>query len=168
MSITLHCRLRTLREVNLKTNKATGPDDISPKIAKKAGDVLLSPLVCLYKMSLKNGYVLSQWKTGRVNPVFKKGDEADIGNYRPISLLSVSRKILESIVADSIIHHESIENRFITDKEWVYRRGYSTELLLLRMTKIWRSAIDSNKVVGIVLVDFQKAFDCVSHNVLLR
>ena len=36
------------------------------------------------------------------------------------------------------------------------------------MTEIWRSAIDSNKVVGIVLVDFQKAFDCVFHNVLLR
>ena len=49
-----------------------------------------------------------------------------------------------------------------------YRRGYSTELLLVHMTEIWRSAIDSNKVVGIVLVDFQKAFDCVSHNVLLR
>ena len=36
------------------------------------------------------------------------------------------------------------------------------------MTEIWRSPIDSNKVLGIVLKDFQKAFDCVSHNVLLR
>ena len=35
------------------------------------------------------------------------------------------------------------------------------------MTEIWRSAIDSNKLVGIVLGDFQKAFDCISHNVLL-
>ena len=41
-------------------------------------------------------------------------------------------------------------------------------MLLVQMTEIWRSAIDSNKVVGIVLVDFQKAFDCVSNNVLLR
>ena len=85
-----------------------------------------------------------------------------------ISLLSVPSKILETIVADSIIHHAFTENRLITDKQWAYRRGYSTELLLVHMTEIWRSAIDSNKVVGIVLVDFQKAFDCVSHNVLLR
>ena len=103
-----------------------------------------------------------------VNPVFKKDDETEIGNYRPLSLLSVPSKILETIVADSIIHHAFIENKLITDKQWAYRRGYSTELLLVHMTEIWRSAIDSNKVVGIVLVDFQKAFDCVSHNVLLR
>ena len=153
---------------NLKTNKATGPDDISPKIFKEAGDALLTPLMFLYNMSLKDGYVFSQWKTARVNPVFKKDDETEIGNYRPLSLLSVPSKILETIVADSIIHHAFIENKLITDKQWAYRRGYSTELLLVHMTEIWRSAIDSNKVVGIVLVDFQKAFDCVSHNVLLR
>ena len=117
-------------------------------------------------MSLKDGYVFSQWKTARVNPLFKKDDETEIGNYRPISLLSVPSKILGTIVADSIIHHAFIENRLITDKQWAYRRGYSTELLLVHMTEIWRSAIDSNKVVGIVLVDFEKAFDCVSHNVL--
>ena len=89
---------------------------------------------------------------------FKKGDETDIGNYRPISLLSVSSKILESIVADSIFHHAFIENRLITDKQWAYRKGYSTELLLVHITEIWRSAIDSNKVVGIVLVDFRCNF----------
>ena len=102
---------------NLKTNKATGPDDISPKIVKEAGDAVLSPLMCLYKMNLKDGYVFSQWKTARVNPVFKKGDETDIRNYHPISLLSLLSKILKAIVADSIIHHAFIEKRLITDKQ---------------------------------------------------
>ena len=46
---------------NLKTNKATGPDDISPKIFKEAGDALLTPLMFLNNMSLKDGYVFSQW-----------------------------------------------------------------------------------------------------------
>ena len=62
---------------------------LSPKIVKEAGDALLSLLMFLYNMSLKDGYVFSQWKTVRVNPVFKKDDETEIGNYRPISLLSV-------------------------------------------------------------------------------
>ena len=44
---------------NLKTNKVTGPDDISPKIVKEAGDALLTPLMFLYNMSLKDGYVFS-------------------------------------------------------------------------------------------------------------
>ena len=50
---------------NLKTNKATGPEDISPKIVKETGDALLSPIMCLYKMALKDGYVFSQWKTAK-------------------------------------------------------------------------------------------------------
>ena len=45
-------------------------------------------------------------------------------------------------------------------------RGYSAKLLLVHLTEIWRSAVDSNRFVGIVLVDL--ALDCVSHNVLLR
>ena len=136
---------------------SSGPDDISPKIVKEAGDALLTPLMFLYNMSLKDGYVFSQWKTARVNPVLKKDDETEIGNYRPLSLLSVPSKILEPLLLI----------RSFT-KQWAYRRGYSTELLLVHMTEIWRSATDSIKVVGIVLVDFQKAFDCVAHNVLLH
>ena len=77
-----------------------------------------SPLMFLYNMSLKDGYVFSQWKIARVSPVFKKDDETEIRNCRRISLLSVPSKILETIVADLIIHHVFIENRLITDKQW--------------------------------------------------
>ena len=152
---------------NLKPNKATGPDDISPKILKATGDALVTMLLNLYNMSLNEGYVFSQWKIARVNPVFKKDDETEIGNYRPLSLLSVTSKILESTVADAIINHTITENNLITENQWAYKKGYSTELLLINMTEIWRKAIDANKVVGVVLVDFQKAFDCVSRDVLL-
>ena len=112
-----------------------------------------------------NSTELSKFK--RVNPVFKKDDETEIGNYRPLSLLSVTSKILESTVADAIINHTITENNLITENQWAYKKGYSTELLLINMTEIWRKAIDANKVVGVVLVDFQKAFDCVSRDVLL-
>ena len=77
-----------------------------------------SLLMFVYNMSLKDDYVFSQWKTVRVSPVFKKDDETEIRNYRRISLLSVPSKILETIVADLIIHHVFIENRLITDKQW--------------------------------------------------
>ena len=47
-------------------------------------------------------------------------------------------------------------------------KGHSTELLLVKMTEEWRRALDNNLVVGVVFVDFRKAFDSISHPVLLR
>ena len=51
---------------------------------------------------------------------------------------------------------------------WAYRKGYSTELLLVKMSEDWKRALDKNLVVGIVFVDFRKAFDSISHSLLLQ
>ena len=51
--------------------------------------------------------------------------------------------------------------------QWAYKKGHSTELLLVKMTEEWRRA-DNNLVVGVVFVDFRKAFDSICHSILLR
>ena len=48
-----------------------------------------------------------------------------------------------------------------------YRRNYSCQHLLLRMTEAWRKCLDDNKVVGAILMDLSKAFDCLPHDLLL-
>ena len=99
--------------------------------------------------------------------MYKKNDEADTNNYRPISLLSVPSKIMESCVSDAVVRHV-FQNNLVTDKQWAYRKGHSTELLLVHLSETWRTAIDANKVVAVAFVDFKKAFDCVSHAILLH
>lgn len=52
--------------------------------------------------------------------------------------------------------------------QWAYKKGHSTECLLIGMTEDWRQALDNSLLVGVVFEDFQKAFDTVSHSLLLQ
>ena len=151
----------------LKTRKSTGPHNIPPKLLKLAGGAIVPSLLSLFRLSITTGRVFTSWKTAKLTPVYKKDDETDCCNYRPISLLSVPSKILESVVNDTIVRHVYKANNLVTDKQWAYRAGFSTELLLIQLTETWREAVDAGLVVAVAFIDFKKAFDSVSHAILV-
>ena len=105
----------------------------------------------------------STWKFA----LFKKDNETDKQNYRPISLLCVLGKLMETQVTFTITDHVEYHN-LGNKHQWAYKKGHSTQLLLAKMTEDWRSAMDRKLVVGVVFIDFRKAFDSVPHNILLR
>ena len=79
----------------LDTSKATGPGGISPKLLRKAGNSIAPSLTKLINLSLSSAKVPSFWKEAKVIPLCKRGDQANVNNYLPVSLLC---KILERIV----------------------------------------------------------------------
>ena len=121
----------------------------------------------LFNTSIESESLYSSWKIAKLTPIFKKDDATEIGNYRPISLLSIPSKILESEVNDSLVDHVFKEHRLASDRQLAYRQRYSTKLLLVHLTETWRKAVDSGLRVAVAFVDFRKAFDSVSHQVLL-
>ena len=55
---------------------------------------------------------------------------------------------MASYVTETIVKHV-LENNLGTDYQWVYREGYSTELLLVHLTETWRKAIKNNQVLAV-------------------
>jgi len=82
-------------------------------------------------------------------------------------MLSIPRKLMESCVASNITNHVVTQN-LLDNRQWAYRKGKLTEQLFIPRTGRWREAVERNLFVGILFVDFTKAFDTVSHNVLLQ
>ena len=48
-----------------------------------------------------------------------------------------------------------------------YRKSYSTQQVLIRLLEEWREKLDKNFVVGAVLMDLFKAFDCIPHDLII-
>ncbi|CAB4042235.1 Hypothetical predicted protein, partial [Paramuricea clavata] len=75
--------------VNLDHYKAHSPDN-SPACLLKESAVQIAPSLCsLFNKSLRIGVVPDNWKLANIVPVYKRGEKAEVENYRPISLLSL-------------------------------------------------------------------------------
>ena len=145
--------------------KTGGPDKITSRDMAAAAESLFEGLFSIFKNSTQCGIFPSIWKTGEVFPVHKKGIKSDCANYRLLTMLNLNTKILEDIVCDSLDSHLGT-NDLIHPNQWGFKKGVSTESLLLYLTETWKKAIDDGYKVGVLFVDFKKAFDTVDHVIL--
>ena len=76
--------------------------------------------------------------------------------------------MLESQVNSAIVDHVFKKNELVSDRQLAYRKGLSTETMLIHLTEKWRNLIDSNMKIAVAFIDFKKAFDSVSHTILER
>ena len=100
---------------NLKPHKATGPDDISPRFLKEMAEPLTPTLTLIFSVSLNQGKTPDDWKKANVSPIFKKGDKSQPANYRPVSLTSVSSKVLEHIIHSHLMNFFEDNQIFVTN-----------------------------------------------------
>ena len=82
----------------LKTDKASGPDGISPRFLMEFADELAPVLCRLFRLILISCTYPSSWKHALVQPVPKKGDRSNPSNYRPIALTSTVAKVFETFL----------------------------------------------------------------------
>ena len=96
----------------------------------------------------------------------KGGDRASPSNYRPISLLPVSSKLLEKCIQQQLSSH-LVQNDLLFPFQSGFQPCHSTQTLLLHCLDTWYKALDGRQFVGVVFLDVSKAFDTVSHDLLL-
>lgn len=151
----------------LKANKAAGPDNIHPKFLKETADQIKVPLRIIFEKSMTGNRLVKSWKHANVTPIFKKGNKKDPGNYRPISITSLVGKLLQRIIRDVIVDHLDTNNLVSTEQHG-FRSGKSCTTQLLEAIDDWTEAIDQNKQVDVIYLDYKKAFDKVPHKRLLH
>ena len=147
---------KLLRQIN--PSKGSGPDSIPNRILKECAE----PIVPILQQSLDTGDLPKDWRDANISSIFKKGDKHLPANYRPVSLTSVTSKILEHIICRHLLKHLE-KNKILTNLNHGFRSGYSFETQLLTTINDFLQEHDKGHQLDVAILDFSKAFDTVPH-----
>ncbi|PKU39475.1 rna-directed dna polymerase from mobile element jockey-like [Limosa lapponica baueri] len=144
-----------------------GLDRIHLRVLRELVDVLTEPLPITYQQFWQNREVPPDWCLANVGPIHRKGRKDDPGNYRPVSLTSVPGKVIEQIILSAIMCHIK-DNQTIRPSQCGFTKGPPCLTNLISFYDKVTHLVDEGKVVDVVYLDFSKAFDIVSHSILLE
>jgi len=100
----------------IKPKKSSGYDEITCGIIKACASLISHPLSHIYSHSLYTGMSPDHLKITVVKQIHKKGDKTSMTNYRPISLLTVSSKVLEKGMQSRSSQHLLTNNILVTEQ----------------------------------------------------
>ena len=152
--------------LNINIHKSDGPDNVPGRLLKLCANELVDVYQILFQVSLDSGVVPPDWKEANVVPLFKKGDKSKPENYRPISLTSLSCKLLEHVVHSNIMCHLD-RFKVLDNAQHGFRKRRSCATQLISTLNEFADCLNKREQIDAILLDFSKAFDKVDHEGLL-
>ena len=151
--------------LRLKNSKATGIDGIPTTILKKGVDVLVFPITWIINQSILSGQFPKKWKTSIVVPIHKKGNAKQMKNYRPVSNLCTTSKVLKIVVMKQLENFFEGNELFPVNQHG-FRKGRSTTTAIASLHSAWTRLRAEGNCIGVTAFDLSAAFDIVPHDVL--
>ena len=124
---------------NAEVTKAAGIDQISGKFLKDGAQILAKPISELCNLSMTIGSSPDACKIAKVKPLFKKSSKTDPSNYK-----------------------------VLYDYQSGFRKNHTTDTSLSFFNDKILKGFDDGLVTGMILIDLQKAFDTINHDILLK
>ena len=149
----------------LNPSKALGPHGLNPRVQNELATELGLVYAHLFQQSIDPGEIPKEWSLANICPLFKKSDRSLACNYRPVSLTCVPCKLLEHIVCSNIMAHLD-EYKLLSDRQHAFRKGHSCETQLTTVINDWAKILDNRGQVDTFILDFEKAFDTPTHELL--
>ncbi|GAB0183449.1 mitochondrial enolase superfamily member 1 [Grus japonensis] len=152
---------------HLDTHKSMGPDGIHPRVLRELAEVLTKPPSIIYQQSWLTRELPVDWRLTSVTSIHKKGQREDLGMYRPVSLTLVLWKVMEQIIFSANTRHIQ-DNHVIRSSQHRIMKGRSCFTNLISSYEKVTCLFIEGKAVDVVYLDCSKAFDTISHNILLE
>ena len=149
----------------LKGGKAPGTCGIMPEMLKAGGEVAIEWLVKLFNVVWERGVAPRDWKTAIIVPIHKKGSRLECTNYRGISLLSVVGKVFARVLNDRV---KGLTEGSVMDEQGGFRSGRGCIDQVFAVKQVIEKMIEKDRVMFMVFIDLEKAYDNVCREKLWR
>ncbi|KAJ8704650.1 hypothetical protein PYW07_011838 [Mythimna separata] len=144
-----------------KMEKAPGPDRITNELLRGTISELSPILTRVFNETLYTGIIPRNWAKSHIILIHKKGPKDDIGNYRPISLISnvykVFAKVILNRISNSLDENQPVEQAG-------FRKDFSTIDHIHTTKQLIQKYNEYNKPIYLAFIDYSKAFDSLIHN----
>jgi hypothetical protein len=148
--------------------KSTSVDDIPELIIKECYPRIANALTYIRNLSLSSGYFADHLNVAKVKLLYKKGCDADIGNCKPVSLISAFSKIIIKKIMHKRLLSFLKNHSIISNKQHGFCKGKSTHTAVAEFTKRVYKSLDEKEIIIGLFLDLSKAFALVDHVILLR
>ena len=153
---------------SLNPHKSCGFDSISAVFLQIGNEVLAPVLSYYFSYAFELGVLPNYFKTAKVIPIFKSGNKNLVSNYRPISLLTTLSKVLEKLIKDRVVKFFDKHNIWY-EYQYGFKEKHSVSHALLDVSLLCHDSIQNKLHTAMnAVMDLRKAFDAVSHKILLH
>ena len=144
-----------------------GHDNLSNILLKQIKESITYPLTVISNHSITEGEFPNGMEAVDVSPLYKSKERYMVTNYRPNSLLITMSKILEKVVY-SRVYNFLVETEQLYQSQYGFRTGHSCQNTMSELIGNILKNQEENKLTIGVFIDLSKAFDTLSHNILIR
>lgn len=151
----------------LKPKRSAGVCGLSGALLREIGLEVSKPLTHIINESFSQGIFPDPLKISIVKPLFKRHDRRDMNNYRPVSLVSTLAKIFEYAMLSRLDEYFT-KFKIYSEVQHGFVKKKSTSTAIQSFNSKLLEEIELNKMAVGIFCDLSRAFDCVSHTLLLN
>ena len=137
---------------------------ISNKILISSANVICPFITNIINSSIVDCVFPDKLKLAEITPVPKVEDSKKVGDSRPISILPAIPKLFEKVLANQL---SSYFDTIFCNLLCGFRKRHSTQHALIQLLSSWQRSLDKGEIVGTILMDLSKAFDCLPHDLII-
>ena len=149
----------------LKRNKSAGEDNILNEFLVNASLAVKIFILIIFNKLLDLEYFPKTWATGKITPVFKKGDNTDPNNYRGITILSCLSKLFTKNMNERL-NRWAEEEKTLTDTQYGFRKNRGTTDCVFILKGLIDIVFARGLKLYVCFVDYQKAYDLLDRSCL--
>ena len=142
----------------MNVDKATGIDNLSGKFLKDGANILAKPFSELCNLSIKYSVFPKDCQIAKLKPLYKKGST---------TLLPLISKIIEKVIHGQTQAYLD-ENKILYRFQSTFRKHFFTDSCLSYLNNKITPGFESGLHTGMILIDLQKAFDTINHEILIN